>query len=70
MPRPPQTLKAKALALIAQREHSRIELRRKLARHRQKLAERAQASLLEGVAPALPAKTVGEVVAKIVGQRR
>jgi regulatory protein len=61
MPRPPQTLKAKALALIAQREHSRIELRRKLARHRQKLAERAQASLLEGVAPAVPVPEEGEI---------
>ena len=44
-----------------QREHSRIELRRKLARHRQKLAERAQASLLEGVAPALPVPEEGEI---------
>ncbi|MGA0611210.1 RecX family transcriptional regulator [Caldimonas sp. KR1-144] len=59
--RPPPTLKAKALALIAQREHSRIELRRKLARHRQKLAERAQASLLEGVAPTVPVPEEGEI---------
>lgn len=33
MPRPALTLKARALACIAQREHSRIELRRKLLAH-------------------------------------
>ena len=32
MPRPPQSLKARALQWLAQREHSRVELRRKLLR--------------------------------------
>lgn len=33
MPLPPPSLKARALRFLAAREHSRLELRRKLARH-------------------------------------
>ena len=33
MPRPPLSLKGRALAALARREHSRLELRRKLAPH-------------------------------------
>ncbi len=33
MPRPPLSLKARALSYLAAREHSRLELGRKLARH-------------------------------------
>ena len=33
MPAPPLSLKARALRLLSQREHSRLELARKLARH-------------------------------------
>lgn len=42
MQRPPLSLKAKALALLAQREHSRDELRRKLAAYLQRQQMRAQ----------------------------
>ncbi|MES2263870.1 MAG: recombination regulator RecX [Pseudomonadota bacterium] len=35
MPMPPITLKARALRLLSMREHSRLELARKLARHAQ-----------------------------------
>jgi len=55
MARPPLTLKAKALGLVAQREHSRVEMRRKLMTHVQMLRRAAAASGLEGVAPAVVA---------------
>ena len=42
--RPAQTLKAKALACIAQREHSRVELKRKLLVHAAKQARAAAAA--------------------------
>lgn len=50
MPRPAVSLKAKALSLIAQREHSRIELRRKLLSHldRQVRKAEAQATAVQG----------------------
>ncbi len=41
MPRPTLSLKAKALSLIAQREQSRLELRRKLLAHIDRLARAA-----------------------------
>ncbi len=44
MPRAPATLKAKALACIAQREHSRVELRRKLLAHVDKLQRQADSA--------------------------
>lgn len=53
MPRPALSLKAKALSLIAQREHSRLELRRKLLAHLDRQARKAAASPL--AAEALPA---------------
>lgn len=43
-PRPAQTLKAKALACVAQREHSRVELARKLAAHAKRQAHAAAAA--------------------------
>ena len=43
---PPQSLKARALQWLAQREHSRVELRRKLLR----LARERQAAQAEGAA--------------------
>lgn len=53
--RPVQTLKAKALACIAQREHSRVELQRKLQAHVAKQARAAAAGGLEH-APAAAAE--------------
>ena len=44
MPRPPHSLKARALQWLAQREHSRVELRRKLLRLAR---QRAAASLAD-----------------------
>lgn len=41
MARAPLSLKARAIGLLAQREHSRVELRRKLLRVEQQLARRA-----------------------------
>lgn len=49
MPGAPTTLKAKALACIAQREHSRVELRRKLLAHIDKQQRRADGAA--GIAP-------------------
>lgn len=43
MVRPPRSLKARALQLLAQRDQSRLELRRKLLRHARKSAEVAAA---------------------------
>jgi regulatory protein len=50
--RPALSLKGRALALLAQREHSVVELRRKLMRHlqREALAEDAAAPQVEDVA--------------------
>lgn len=45
--RPAQTLKAKALACIAQREHSRVELKRKLQAHGARQARAAAAAGME-----------------------
>lgn len=47
--RPAQTLKARALACIAQREHSRVELGRKLRAHAAKQARDAAAAGAEHV---------------------
>lgn len=52
MPRPVPSLKAKAVAYLAQREHSRIELRRKLLAWIARRARAAAASPLAGDAPA------------------
>ena len=57
--RPAQTLKARALACIAQREHSRVELKRKLKAH---AARQARAAAEAGVADVEPA-TEGEIEA-------
>jgi len=48
LPRAATTLKAKALACIAQREHSRVELRRKLLAHADK--QQRQATDASGIA--------------------
>lgn len=51
------SLKAKALTYLAQREHSRIELRRKLLSHvdRQRRADASSPLSADAPAPALPA---------------
>ena len=54
MPRPVPSLKAKAVAYLAQREHSRIELRRKLLAWIARRARAAAASPLAADAPAPP----------------
>jgi regulatory protein len=53
MPRPPLSLKAKAVACLAQREQSRTELRRKLLAHVARQARAAAASPLASDAPAV-----------------
>ncbi len=53
MKRPPPSLKAQALALLARREHSRAELRRKLLDHARKRAQ-AQAQAAAQAAAAGP----------------
>lgn len=58
MARPAPTLKARALAYIAQREHSRVELRRKLLAAQARQARRAVAAAAElslAERPPLPA---------------
>jgi regulatory protein len=47
-PKAPRTLKGRALALLAQREQSRVELRRKLLRHALAEEALAEGSLAEG----------------------
>lgn len=56
MARPAPSLKAKALTYLAQREHSRIELRRKLLSHvdRQRRAHVSSPLSVDAPAPALP----------------
>jgi regulatory protein len=44
MKRPPASLRSQALALLARREHSRLELRNKLLAHARKLARAEQAA--------------------------
>ena len=59
--RPPLSLKGRALALLAQREHSITELRRKLLRHA-RAADATKASAIEAVGDSDPdeAKAVKE----------
>lgn len=57
MPRPVPSLKAKAVAYLAQREHSRIELRRKLLAW---IARRARAVAASPLAAHAPASLPGE----------
>jgi len=74
-PPPPTTLKARALQLLSQREHSRLELRRKLLAHARKLqietpsqgdaAAFDDAALTRRVPPS--ARTLGEVDALLDG---
>jgi regulatory protein len=52
-PRPPRSLRARALQWLAQREHSRIELRRKLLRVSDEARRAAAAAALEAVGPAV-----------------
>ena len=49
------SLKARALKLLAQREHSRLELRRKLLPHAQAFCEARDQALEEAPRPAAPA---------------
>lgn len=61
MVRPAPTLKAKALTYLAQREHSRIELRRKLLSHVDRQPRAAGSSPLSADAPAPALPTEQEV---------
>jgi regulatory protein len=58
MVRPPLSLKARALACIAQREHSRVELRRKLLAHvdRQRRASANSPLTADAPPPAWPSE--------------
>lgn len=68
VPRPALTLKAKALSLIAQREHSRVELRRKLLAH---IGRLARATACEaGKAPAGPDGSPFESPANLPGEQQ
>ena len=60
--RPPRSLKARALQWLAQREHSRVELQRKLLPHARALVAQAQA----GAPPeSVEAPPPGEVLARV-----
>ncbi|MFT3954094.1 MAG: RecX family transcriptional regulator [Piscinibacter sp.] len=65
MKRPPPSLKARAMQWLAQREHSRAEMQRKLLPHARALAAQAQT----GDAPAGPAESAapepGAVMARV-----
>ena len=61
MSRPAPSLKSKALACIAQREHSRVELRRKLLTHIDHQARKTVVAPLASEAPLLAASTEREV---------
>lgn len=71
--RAPLSLKARALQLLAQREHSRLELRRKLLRHAQRLADAQIAADGDSALQAEPADDVHarveEVLDWLVAQR-
>ncbi len=65
--RPPLSLKGRALALLAQRDHSRVELKRKLMPHARalalaELAADAQDQAESSVSPLDPAERVAEVL--------
>ena len=68
---PPQSLKARALQWLAQREHSRVELRRKLMRlARQRLAEQAAGQAAdESEAAADPAPEVDALLDWLIANR-
>ncbi len=57
--RPPATLKARALACVAQREHSRTELRRKLLSHLARASRAAAESGLRGAGATEESATEG-----------
>ena len=57
--RPPATLKARALACVAQREHSRTELRRKLLSHLARASRAAAESGLKGAGATEESATEG-----------
>ena len=61
--RPPRSLKGRALQWLAQREHSRAEMQRKLLPHARALVAQAQAG---ASAQAVEAPEPGEVMAKVV----
>jgi regulatory protein len=63
MPRPVQSLKAKALACIAQREHSRHELRRKLLAHASRLVGADVAPNWDGAGPSDSPEVATEALA-------
>ena len=61
--RPPRSLKGRALQWLAQREHSRAEMQRKLLPHARALVAQVQAG---ASAQAVEAPEPGEVMAKVV----
>ena len=61
MPRPAPSLKAKAVAYLAQREHSRLELRRKRLAWLARRERAAAASPLAAAAPPAPLPGAAEV---------
>ncbi|HNK19837.1 MAG TPA: RecX family transcriptional regulator [Piscinibacter sp.] len=61
--RPPRSLKGRALQWLAQREHSRAEMQRKLLPHARALVAQARAG---ASAQAVEAPEPGEVMAKVV----
>ena len=63
----PRTLKARALQLLAQREQSKVELRRKLLAHAR--AAEAAASEADVIAPASPEAQVDAVLAWLEANR-
>ena len=65
MPRPVPSLKAKAVAYLAQREHSRIELRRKLLAW---IARRARAAAASPLAADAPTPLAGDTDAPLPGE--
>ena len=69
MAAPPLSLKARALQWLAQREHSRVELRRKLLRVAQKSAQAAGGDSSHGDARAAAAIEVDALLDWLVAQR-
>jgi regulatory protein len=66
--RAPLSLKARAIGLLAQREHSRTELKRKLLRIEQQRQARARLAAVQTADRGEPAQTVDDEGAEQVGE--
>jgi regulatory protein len=66
---PPLSLKARALGLLAQREHSASELRRKLLRHAQRQQRESPAGAADEAAEADLAHQIDELIAWLQAHR-